>query len=212
VFILCKYGHLIFLKNELSRYFVISIDWKINYDPNNLIVRSAGGFMKRYLDILVKYNRGANGSMLSIAGAMDIESRMIDHGSFMKSIHGIIDHIAEGQIYFQRQIRNAFSSLSSLKHAYIDTEMTYREINFVDFNLLSNVIRVTNDAFVDLIAGMSGKDLEKVIAVESFEGEKKQTSAFIIIQAINHATHHRGQLSQIFDEMKIPNDFSGITG
>jgi uncharacterized damage-inducible protein DinB len=168
--------------------------------------------MKRYLDILVKYNRAANDSVLSIADTIDIEARMIDRGSFMKSIHGIIDHIAEGQIYFQRQIRNAFPSFLSLKHAYIDTEMTYREINFTDFNRLSDVIRVTSDAFVGLIAEISEKDLEKVITVESFEGEKKQTSAFIIIQAINHATHHRGQLSQIFDEMKIPNDFSGIAG
>jgi uncharacterized damage-inducible protein DinB len=34
--------------------------------------------------------------------------------------------------------------------------------------------------------------------------------SFMISQLVVHGTHHRGQISQILDELKIDSDFSGI--
>ncbi|HEY1406346.1 MAG TPA: DinB family protein [Spirochaetota bacterium] len=165
--------------------------------------------MKKYLTLLAQYNQKAHNAALAIAAALSAEERMADRGSFMKNIHGVFDHIAEGQLYFQRQIFAAFPSAAT-RHQYIDRKTTYGGINFPSFEELADVIEVTDAAYLSLIAGLSDAELEKIIPVESFEGDKRQSSAFILLQGFNHATHHRGQLSQIFDEMKLENDYSGI--
>lgn len=39
---------------------------------------------------------------------------------------------------------------------------------------------------------------------------RRWNPAYVILHLMNHATHHRGQISQVLDEAGIEHDFSGI--
>lgn len=166
--------------------------------------------MKDYLLLLTKYHRDSDNEVIRIFDKISEEERRVDRKSFAVSLHGILDHIMEATLYFQKQIYSSFPTLSCLFHKYIAFETVYGKINFYDFEELKKVINTLDAALIEIVRQLSEEDLNKQITVKSFDGESIQTVNFIIFQCINHSTHHRGQISQILDEMKVDNDYSGI--
>jgi len=71
-------------------------------------------------------------------------------------------------------------------------------------------VEIIDTAMIDFVTLITEEELDKSIPVTSFNGVENQFVWFILIQCFTHATHHRGEISQILDEMGIENDFSGL--
>jgi uncharacterized damage-inducible protein DinB len=166
--------------------------------------------MREYLLLLTKYNKNANDQVIKIIDGLTEEERISDRGSFAISLHGILDHIVEGSLYFQKQIWSAFEKLRVVPNKYIGLETVYGKVNFEDYTLLSSALKESDEAFIAMYQYLSDEELVKEITVKSFHGDSKQSVCFIMLQYINHCTHHRGQISQILDQMGVTNDYSGI--
>ena len=166
--------------------------------------------MKDYLLLLTKYNQNANLEVIRILDGLSEDERSMDRKSFVGSLHGILDHLVEGALYFQKQIWSSFPQLKSLSHKYSEFETVYGSINFPSYSELITVLKICDQAFVRMFEVLSAEEMERDVTVKAFHGDSVQTVYFIMLQYINHCTHHRGQISQILDEMNVDNDYSGI--
>ena len=172
--------------------------------------REYRGLLGGHLILLAKQSGRANGAVAAVLGRMPEAERLRNRGSFAESLHGLLDHIAEGALYFQRELRRSYPSAASLAHPFLERRTVYRQLNFPSFAELEEVVEATDRAFIDLASELTDGDLARVIPVESVHGVEQRTTLLVLLQALNHAAHHRGQISQILDEMGIENDYSGI--
>ena len=166
--------------------------------------------MKDQLLLLAKYNYFTDKEVVRILSKIDDAERMQDRRSFAVSLHGLLDHNFEAVLYFQKQLKKSFPGVKCFDHGYIDYETVYNQISLNDFNELKNALDIIDNAFVEFITSISEDDLNRLISVDSFSGIEKQFVWFVLIQCFTHATHHRGEISQILDEMGIENDYSGM--
>jgi uncharacterized damage-inducible protein DinB len=166
--------------------------------------------MKEYLILLSQYNKAADDAILGLVGNMPAEELNKDRGSFAKSLIGLIDHLAGSNVFFETVLKDGFPNVKSLSHKYSAHKMEFGKINFPEPDKLKDVLTVTDKALIEAAKAFSEKDFEKEIRFKGFKGEMVQKTALLYLRLINHATHHRGQISQILDEMKIEHDFSGI--
>ena len=68
--------------------------------------------------------------------------------------------------------------------------------------------------------GVHAKDLLSVVVRANEDANAEQEgpegttrrwiTAYVLLHLMNHATHHRGRISQILDEEGIEHDYSGI--
>ena len=65
--------------------------------------------------------------------------------------------------------------------------------------------------YIALAEALSEADLRQPIKIDWYGGNPDSVPlSFMLSQLLVHNTHHRGQISQILDSLKIDNDFSGI--
>jgi uncharacterized damage-inducible protein DinB len=166
--------------------------------------------MKEYVEMLFRYNRKANDTVLTICGNLSDNALFEDRRAFVKSLFGLLDHITEGESYFLKQVRAAFPQLEFLNDEHVTRQYEYNTINFSSLDELGKALRTCDAAYLDFVGSIAPSDFEKVIAVEAFAGLKRQRVGHLLLQAVNHSTHHRGQVSQILDVLGIPNDYSGL--
>jgi len=166
--------------------------------------------MHRYIKLLLNYNCRANGSVISIFKKLTSDDLYKDRGSFMKSLFGLMDHIVEGENYFIKQLETAYPALSFLSHKYSKMESKYNEINFTSLDEMTDALKTCDQSVMTFIDSIKPDMLNDTIEVESFNGKKSWTAAYLLLQLINHSVHHRGQISQILDETGIENDYSGL--
>lgn len=166
--------------------------------------------MKEYLLLLTKYNHDANSKVVKILENLSENERKLDRKSFYVSLHGLLDHIAASTLFFQRMIKASFPEASSLSHKYLNFQNERGKMAFPDFNELKAALTVLDNAFIEFANTLSDEDVNKPVAFPTPSGMANHTLSLVLFKFINHGTHHRGQISQILDELNIDNDFSGI--
>ena len=77
--------------------------------------------------------------------------------------------------------------------------------------LLSSA-KIVDKAFVDFVGALKDKDYEAPVKLEWYKGKPPSVPLWFMLQQHTvHNTHHRGQISQILDSLKIEHDFSAIS-
>ena len=169
-----------------------------------------------------KYNQAGNQTIYHILSKLSFEERTKDRGSFYGSLLELFFHIISGTEYF----------LSLYKKTLIDNDAAFKalEIPPIDFvinewmneNLkfdmekqlwkkIEKAMDILDAAYVTMAEALSAADLEKPIKVDWYGGNPAEVPLqFMLHQLVAHNIHHRGQISQILDSMKIDNDYSGI--
>jgi hypothetical protein len=74
---------------------------------------------------------------------------------------------------------------------------------------LESSLDTVDSVFLKLLDALGEADLSLPLKIEWYGGKEVPVS-FMLSQLVMHGTHHRGQISQILDELKIDNDYSGI--
>jgi uncharacterized damage-inducible protein DinB len=170
--------------------------------------------MKEIFSTFAKYNLEANKTILSILKGLSPEDRDKDRGSYYKSLSGLITHILGGTFFLLGMCKSAVSqnaasikALSPLEKVTVPngacTEAQWKQFE-AD-------VETTDDAYVKFIDALTEEDLKAPVKLDWYEGNPTSVPlSFMLSQLTAHGTHHRGQISQILDELKIDNDYSGI--
>lgn len=163
--------------------------------------------MKDQTLLLVQYNRAENNDIIEIFKGLTEEERTADRKAFFKSLHGLLEHIALGGVYFQKMLLPAFPELNSLATKYIDFKSEYGKVNLPEVTQLIDLVHSVDDSFVEIVRQLTEEELNRVITVNTPRSTLEQPVWFLLNGFVNHGTHHRGQIMQILEEMNIDANF-----
>ena len=159
--------------------------------------------MDEYLAFAARYNRGANHKMIETLSSMEAAALEEGRGSHFGSLHGLLDHIVGGEFFVLKLIKGALPDHAALAIRELELEMRPGLPLFPTFEAATKALASLDEAYVALATSDEPGFLEKEIPVR---GTARKLGS-LLVSASSHAAHHRGQVSQVLDELKIENDF-----
>ena len=170
--------------------------------------------MKKVFLSFAKYNQEANKTIAGILGKLSNADREKDRKSYYKSLSELFRHNTGCTCYFLGMFKEALpgnaAAQKALKPLAKITELNGK-LTEEQWKQAVEFSKIADKAKVDFIAALEDGDFEAPVKIDWYKG-KPPTSPlwFMLEQDIAHNTHHRGQISQILDSLKIDNDYSGI--
>ena len=160
-----------------------------------------------------KYNQAGNKSIYGILSGMPNEEREKDRGSYYGSLSGLLRHILGGTGYFLGMFKTALpGNAAALKAAASLPPMPPKgPLSEAQWKELGGALEAADAAYVGMAEALSEADLRLPVKIDWYGGSPDSVPlSFLLSQLAVHNTHHRGQISQILDSLKIDNDYSGI--
>ena len=170
--------------------------------------------MKKIFLAFAKANEEADKTIAGILGKLSNDDREKNRKSYYKSLSGLFGHLLGGTAFFLGLFRESVSGNAAAVKALAPLE----KIEFFKGKLSEDqwkkviaYTKIADKAFVDFIGALKDKDYDAPVKVNWYKGKPASVPLwFMLEQLVAHNTHHRGQISQILDSLKIDNDFSGI--
>jgi uncharacterized damage-inducible protein DinB len=171
--------------------------------------------MKDAFLLWAKYNREANEKVYSLLAVLSNEDREKDRGSYYGSLSGIFRHTLGGTSFFLGMFKKALPDrdgvqkiLASLEGISLPkdrlSEAQWKELGIVRENL--------DRLFENFIDVLEDRDFLAPVKLDWYGGNPAAVPLHFLLHNLSaHGIHHRGQISQILDELKIDNDYSGIS-
>jgi uncharacterized damage-inducible protein DinB len=162
-----------------------------------------------------KYNQAGNKAICDLLEKMGNDEREKDRGSYYESLSGLFRHVAGGSRFFLGMYKAALAGNAAAVKAIsaIDNlpQIPEGALNEAQWKEFKSVAEKIDEAYIGMAEALSDSDLALPVKVEWYGGNPATVPlAFMLGQLLVHNTHHRGQISQILDSLKIDNDYSGI--
>jgi uncharacterized damage-inducible protein DinB len=167
-------------------------------------------------DLLLTYARYIKDADLKVYGILDgltQEEREADRGSYYGSLSGLVLHLLGGTRFFHSLFKSALPEASSGARAlaYPDIALPQGGLTEVQWKSLKPSIEILDEATIRFISALEEEDFKTPVQVPFYQGNPPAAPlSFLFQQMVNHGIHHRGQISQVLDEMKVDNDYSAI--
>jgi len=170
--------------------------------------------MKKVLLSFAKQNQEANKIIAGILGKMSNDDREKDRKSFYKNLSGLFCHNTGAAVYFLNMMKDAVSGNDAAQKA-LKPLAKYQEfkgkLNEDQWKQAVSFSNAADKAMIDFVSALEDKDYEAPVKINWYKGKPPSAPLYFMIeQLISHNIHHRGQISQILDSLKIENDYSGI--
>jgi uncharacterized damage-inducible protein DinB len=172
-------------------------------NPRRLIV-------KGILLLYARYTQRANQSVIALLDGLSIEERNKDRKSYYKSLSGLMSHSSGGNCH--GLFRAAVPSLAKTLKATEGLEFLEAEkLSAEQWAELKRVVAIADKTTIDFIEAATEAELATIVKDSWFKDKPDGVPlCFLLHCFFVHGTHHRGQISQILDEMGIEHDFSGL--
>jgi uncharacterized damage-inducible protein DinB len=159
------------------------------------------------------YNKDANGALFGLLDGLSNEEREKGRGSYYGSLSGLGRHILRGTMFFLKTMTGgvpgnaaAQSAVKPLAEIKVASE---GPVTAEQWGAIRTAVVAADEALVSFVASLSDADL--AAPVKWFSGSPPTVPLhFMLSQLAMHNTHHRGQVSQILDELGVENNWSGI--
>ncbi|MDR0402996.1 MAG: damage-inducible protein DinB [Treponema sp.] len=165
-------------------------------------------------DVLMyaKYNEEGNRAIYGIMSKLGNEEREKDRGSYYGSLSGLFRHIVGGARFFLGMYGAVLTGRAADPLKALDTvSWPDGALTEEQWGKLGETLAVVDGAYVSMAAALTEADCKLPIKTEWYGGNPAEVPlSFMLSQLLVHNTHHRGQISQILDSLKIDNDYSGI--
>ena len=168
--------------------------------------------MKEIMLIHARDNKRANEAVLGLLDGLSVEARNEDRKSYYKSLSGLMGHVCGGTPYFHGMFRAAFPKAAAALKATEGLKVPEGEkLGAAQWEELKAACAKGDQATIDFIAALDEADLYAPIPLDWYGGKPASVPlCFLLSQSFTHGIHHRGQISQILDEMGVEHDFSGM--
>ncbi|MDR0553757.1 MAG: DinB family protein [Treponema sp.] len=170
--------------------------------------------MKEPYHIHARYNRQNNKTIYTILDALPNEEREKERGSYYSSLSGLYRHILGGTSYFLSLFKDALPNNAGVQKAVapaLGQAIPEGPLSAAQWKALEGQGDRADTALVDFVSALKDEDFQAPVKVEWYGGNPASTPLYFMLEQLHsHNTHHRGQISQILDELKIDNDYSGI--
>lgn len=157
-----------------------------------------------------KCNQAINAKMINILEGLDFNVYDPKIDGYFKSIGEILDHYYTGDMTWLNSFRTVkeysifkypeFKSIPKFGDQLFHSISEYKESRV-------NLDRI----IIELIDEIKVEDLDKIVTRLNRLGQKQEKIFWkSLVHMFNHQTHHRGQISQILDQLKVENDYSNM--
>jgi uncharacterized damage-inducible protein DinB len=170
--------------------------------------------MKEFFLLWAKYNGEANRKIYTLLDTLSNGDREKDRGSYYGSLSGLYRHILGGTSFFLGIFRGALPANAAVQKTLAPLEGlnlpkdSLSESQWKDLGALQERL---DDLLVDFIGVLGDGDFRAPVELNWYGGNPASVPLHFMLNNLGaHGTHHRGQVSQILDELKIDNDYSGI--
>jgi uncharacterized damage-inducible protein DinB len=168
-----------------------------------------------YLQFM-KYNQAANREVFALLDGLSNDEREAGRGSYYDSLSGLMRHIAGGSHFFAGIFRGGVAANTAAQKALAplagQKQMPEGRLSAEQWAELGRTLEAADEALVTFAAALTDADMAGPITTEWYGGKPPQVPlSFMLNNFITHGIHHRGQVSQILDSLKIDNNFSGIS-
>ncbi|MDR1129008.1 MAG: DUF664 domain-containing protein [Treponema sp.] len=165
--------------------------------------------------IHARYNQAGNKTIYGLLDKMSNDDREKDRGSFYGSLSGLFRHIADGTRFFLGMYKIALDGNAAAVKAISAIEnipqLPEGPLSGAQWKELESAAAAFDAAYVAMAEALQESDLSLPVKIEWYrENPASVPLSFLLSQLLVHNTHHRGQISQILDSLKIDNDYSGI--
>ena len=166
--------------------------------------------MKEIFRHYAKCNQLINMEVIKVLEGAPIDAYNHAVDGYFKSIGEILDHIFKADLVW-------VSNIKSIRDCKIFADPFFsvqRDSTKRLFSSLSEFKeeRIRLDAIMAaLVEEIEESDMTKILSRVTKRGDRQDKILWkALIHIFNHETHHRGQVSQILDQLKIDNDFSNM--
>jgi uncharacterized damage-inducible protein DinB len=166
--------------------------------------------MKSLLLMYARYSKRADESVAALLESLDQQTLNQPGKAYHGSLIGLYRHIAEGVAYFQGLIRASVPQAVQILRAGPEQQLGEGPLNVEGMKALTASLSRANQAVVDFLTALSETELSLPVDLDWYPDRKSVPLHFILNQLFVHGIHHRGQISQLMDELKVEHDFSGI--
>jgi uncharacterized damage-inducible protein DinB len=165
-------------------------------------------------DVLMyaKYNEAGNKAVYDILSKLGNEEREKDRGSYYGSLSGLLRHVIGGTRFFLGMYGAVLSGKAAGALKVLDSaSWPDGTLSEEQWEKLGRTLAVVDGAYVDMASALTEADCKIPLKTEWYGGNPAEVPlSFMLSQLVVHNAHHRGQISQILDSLKIDNDYSGI--
>ncbi|MDR2102010.1 MAG: damage-inducible protein DinB [Treponema sp.] len=171
--------------------------------------------MKDIFLINAKYNKEANKAVLTILDKFSNEDREKGRGNYYGSLSGLVRHILGGTTFFMGLLKETLAENAAALKALAVTEgisVPKDKLTGAQWKALGPAFEAADDALINLVGALSEGDFKAPVKLDWYGGNPGSVPLYFMLQQLfAHGPHHRGQVSQILDELGIDNDYSGIS-
>ena len=164
--------------------------------------------------IYAKYNQAGNKTIYNILNAMSNKEREMNRSSYYGSLSGLLRHILGGTKFFLGMYKGALAEGAAFKAVSAADGVPFPaegELTEIHWKELGAALESVDTAYINMAAALTEPELSLPVKIDWYGGNPASVPlSFMLSQLVVHNTHHRGQISQILDSLKIDNDYSGI--
>jgi uncharacterized damage-inducible protein DinB len=167
---------------------------------------------RRHFALLARYNSTANRALVGFLSSLPDGEWSRPHGSYFTSLQGILDHVITCDINWLRRFREIFADDEALNRPRLTPPgHVWTEVSFPDFGEYRRNRSLVDVIFEEWISTADTSRFGEVLTYADSHGHPKSYYFRDALDHVfNHQTHHRGQVSQILDELGILHDFSNL--
>jgi uncharacterized damage-inducible protein DinB len=165
-----------------------------------------------HLDLLAKFNQGANREMDAIIKTLTEDQWNKNFGGFFSSVHSLCSHIyvCDFNWLLRYKALREFKTLGGgffAKGPYSFDKTIFADI--AEYLAMRPVLDEKIIAFMDEI---KPEDLDKPLVYKDSSGQQfSRRFEGCLLQVLNHETHHRAMVSLYLELLGKQNDFNNVS-
>ncbi|PAF45839.1 DinB family protein [Helicobacter sp. 11S02629-2] len=163
--------------------------------------------VKDTLKLMAKFNKIANEDVANILSKLSKEDLTKDRGLYFKSLQGTINHILNADLIMYGTKFSTFGK-GVKKLDYLKEDMSLKDEIANDFDAYKKARAATSDMIIEVIESIDEFYTEYNLKTPNRDIIKPRYQ--VMLAVLNHATHHRGEISGMLDAMGVENDFNGL--
>ena len=168
--------------------------------------------MKELLMATAEYNRKATETLITLLESVPADTREKDAGLYFRSMDGVLEHLAWAGLLWLKRFAS-FGDYPVLKASPLVALDLEEARSAIKGNAKETIalLRNTNSLMAEFIAALPEAELPRRVTYRTTDGQEMQRILWhTLMQALNHGTHHRGELSAVLDQHKIKNDLNNF--
>lgn len=155
--------------------------------------------------LMANYNQWINDKIYTAANELGTELVSRDLGAFFGSILGTLNHIMVADIIWLKRFTTHPANFRSIEFLRsIENPKSLDALLFSDMQSLQRERKHLDQAIIALIEEVTEADYNQVLSYSSLIGAPaRKKFGFLMCHFFNHQTHHRGQITTLFNQNGI---------